>query len=256
MYLVEKNSDSLQSQYALLAELKQIDDKAYRIRIDIDRIPLQIETLGKSLDERRKKLETARAALDNCEKKLRAAEAELRDREDKLVKAESKMMEVKTNEEYKAAMKENQMSRDSKGTLEERVLALLNEAEQQRTIFKALEAEFRTEEAKIQAEQKILQDENDKLAESLAQAKQRRATKAAELVPDVKDLYDRVCAISATHTIVFGDAGMCRGCNMKIRPQLYNEILGYRAVHRCASCGKILILTTSSPTTPTDGHGE
>jgi predicted nucleic acid-binding Zn-ribbon protein len=46
------------------------------------------------------------------------------------------------------------------------------------------------------------------------------------------------------------ESGRCTSCNIQIRPQAYNEIVGAKAVHTCGSCGKILVLRAAPTAAP------
>ncbi len=232
----------MKAQYQILADLRKIDEKIARLQDQIERIPDETGKLSQALQTKRDEYEKAKALFDTSEKKLRKSEQDLKEREDKLHKAEGKMMEVKTNEEYQAAVKENQTEKSAKGGLEEQALTLMNEVEAQRNLLKEVEKTFKTYEDGIKKDLSKIDEDRAGIAKTLDEQLSHRKAAASQLDTTVGPIYTRVATRTKGVGIVYADNGMCSGCHMKVRPQLYNEILGFKAVHRCPSCGRILII--------------
>ena len=240
-------SETIKAHYQVLNELRRLDDQVYRIRRDAEKIPQEIDKLNTTLNQKKEENQSKRVTLDAVEKQLRAREIELKEREDKLKKAEEKMMEVKTNEEYQAAQKENDGQRAEKSKLEEEIITLLNQAEEQRKVFKQFDTEFKTFEAAITQDLKRLEQERSKLVQDLEKETSKRSHITPQLPTDISSIYLKLADRMAGGSISVVENGLCLGCNMKVRPQLYNEILGLKAVHRCSNCGRILTLPAQTP---------
>jgi predicted nucleic acid-binding Zn-ribbon protein len=236
-------SDGIKAQYQTLADLKRVDEKIFRLEHDIEQIPQEIEKFDQALQTRRQDYEKVKASFEGSEKRLRQIESDLKDREDKLHKAEGKMMEVKTNEEYKAAIKENDTQKSEKSGVEEQVLLLMNQLDENKSKLKQAESEFKTYETTVQGQTGQLESDRTKLVNMLEVQMQARATLSQQLTPDVRAVYQRVCTRIKGVPVVSVENGMCLGCHMKMRAQLFNEVLGFKAIHRCPSCGKILIIS-------------
>jgi uncharacterized protein len=242
-------SEGIKAQYHVLADLKRVDEKIVRLQNDIEKIPIEVQKLQSALDTRRLEYEKVKSVFDSAEKKLRQNESDLKEREDKLHKAEGKMMEVKTNEEYQAALKENDSQKKEQSGLEEQVLGLMNQLDEQKSKVKEAEKEFKAYETTVTGEQKHLEGERLKLVNLLEEQLHARNTMSAQLAPDTRAIYQRIVARIKGVPVVFVENCMCLGCHMKMRPQLFNEVLGYKAIHRCPSCGKILIIANKEPQT-------
>ena len=233
----------MKAQYGILHELKKLDDKILRLQADITRIPDEIQRLDASLSTHREEFQTAKSGFEASEKNLRKAELDLKEKESALQKAESKMMEVKTNEEYQAAMRENEGTKKEKGTLEETVMRLMSELDGQRGSIKEAEKVFKEHEAKLNEEKKTLESERQKLVKQLEELTQKKAESVKQLSPEIGSIYTRVSTRGrGGAAVVVVENGMCPGCNMRVQPQLFNEVLGFKALHRCQNCGRILIV--------------
>lgn len=234
-------SEAIKAQYRVLTDLRRVDEKVLRFQADIVRIPEEIAKIDAAVSERKSALDKAKATMDAAEKNQREAERELKEKEENLRKAESKMMEVKTNEEYQAAMKENEAQKQAKGGLEERAIKLMSEVEAARQAYREVEKGFKDYEASMKAERNKLDEERGKLVNLLEEQLQKRQGMAKQLDGRLASLYERLTTRARGAPVVLVDNGMCRGCNMVVRPQLYNEVIGFKAIHQCPNCSKILL---------------
>jgi uncharacterized protein len=245
-------SDSLKAQSAVLLDLKRLDEQSQRFKVGLRQLPddiAQVEAKQKELEDN---FAAARAAVAEAEKKLRQAEQDLKSKEDEMFKAEGKMMDVKTNEEYSAAMRENENRKAAKGLLEEKTLALMDDLEEQRQLLASLEKEHVTEEARLQAAKKHLLEQSAVLKVDVDASNAIRDGFAAKLDPKLQALYRKVTIDIDSIAIAYATAGACVGCHMKLRPQIYNETVGYVAIHQCGSCRRILIPPPTASSSSTE----
>ncbi len=231
-------------QYQILAQLKRIDEKVARLRADADRIPEEIGKLEKALSTRKAEFLGAKDSFDTQEKSLRKSELDLKEKEDGLRKAEGKMMEVKTNQEYQAALKENQAQKGEKGKLEERVLGDMSQMDEHKKRFKDAEKILKEYETAFNQDKKQLDEDRKKVLQQLEEQLQLRNESAKRLDKHVGSIYERVITRVKGVSIVLAENEMCLGCNRTVQPQMFNEILGQKAVHKCQNCGKILLVGT------------
>lgn len=247
--------EGMRTQYSILADLKRIDEKVSRVQRDLERIPEQVSKLESTLAAKRTEFEHAKGNFDAHEKTLRNSESDLREKEDFLKKAESKMMEVKTNAEYQAAMKENEGTKSEKAKIEEVILKSMGQLETERATFKEAEKAFKDFEGLTKKECDTLNEDKLKLEAQFQELVGKRNSVSTQLTPEIASLYNRISSRGrSTGAVVQVENGMCLGCNIKVRPQLYNEILGFKTIHQCPSCGRILIIisTETDPTTHTN----
>lgn len=232
-------------QYKVLGKLKRLDEKLYRIQVELEKIPEEVKKLEAKLSDHKNELNLHKANFDSNEKALRKAELDLREKEDFIKKAESKMMECKTNEEYQAAQKEIDGFKIEKSKLEEVVLSSMNGIEGHRNNLKTAEGKFKEQEAVVNKEKKEYEEARQKLLRSYEEQGQQKESIVGQLSPDVASVYRKAFAATKGIAICLADNSSCMGCNMRVRPQLFNEILGAKAIHRCPSCGRILITSSS-----------
>lgn len=235
-------SDSMKAQFQILGELRRIDEKVARLNKELERIPAEVAKLNDAIATRKQEYLKAKELTENAEKKLRKAELDLKEKEDKLKKAEDKMMEVKTNEEYQAAIKENSSQKTEKGSMEDSTLGLITELENQKNQLKEVEKTFKSYEDTIKKDLDQLTGELTSVESLLKEQIAERTRVAGTLNAEVRTIYLKVAARFKGITIVGCQNERCMGCNMKMRPQIYNEVLGYKAVHPCPNCGRLIVV--------------
>lgn len=227
--------------YLLLNDLKRVDEKVQRLKNELEDIPREISQIEDEIGKSLVTFQSVKAQQEELTQKARKAEQELKEKEDFLRKAESKMMEVKTNEEYQAAQKENETHRTDKERLEDQVLVLLSELEAFKSQVAAAEKLHLEREKELSQKKAILQEEGKSLQKAFEELLEKRKDEVAKLDPDARTVYEKACSSVKGVAIAKIDRGLCCSCNVKIRPQLYNEVLGFKAIHRCPNCNRLLV---------------
>lgn len=235
----------MKAQYKVLGKLKRLDEKLYRVQLELEKIPEEVKKLESKLNDHRNEFNLQKANFETTEKTLRKAELDLKEKEDFIRKAEGKLMECKTNEEYQAAQKEIDGFKLEKSKLEEVVLNSMNGIDGHRNNLKLAETKFKEQESIVNSEKAEFEQVRQKLLRSYEEQGQQKDGIVAQLSPDVASLYRKVFSATRGVAICLAENSSCLGCNMKVRPQLFNEILGGKAIHRCPSCGRILITPSS-----------
>lgn len=235
-------SDTIRSQVKILLALKTIEEKIVRLSHEAQQLPEEIKTVEKRIEEQCQKLTAVKSESEAIEKNLRRAEMDLREREDKLKKAQEKMMEVKTNQQYQAAIKENEVQKQEKSVYEECAIKLMADLEEKKRLAHSAGAEFSEAEKTTRQDIIKLEAERQRVLKLMEDQISLRQSLVSQLSSSVASLYQRTIDGNRSVPVVFAESGRCSGCHMVIRPQLFNEILGCKTIHRCASCGCILIM--------------
>ena len=234
-------SEANKAQYQILCQLKRIEEKIARLKFQVAKIPEELDVLENVLKQRRTEFDHAKTTFDGHQVALRKSESDLKEREASLHKAESKMMEVKTNQEYQAAIKENQGQKSEQVALEDKTLTFMTLLDEQRKALKDVESKYKEFETSQNTDKKKLEADRVALLRGIEEQTQLRDQAAAHLSPENKELYRIVTIKTKGVPVSKADNCMCLSCNMRMRPQLYNEILGFKAIHRCPACGRILV---------------
>ena len=229
----------MRDQLKLLEELQRHDAEL-----------LELEGLCKSLPERVQKVESAIAELDRllAEKRLELAdtsasrkpqEQEKKDASEQLSRAKAKSSQVRNLKEQNAVQRELENTRRQLEQREEEITKLSQAITEQ-------QGKIAEHEARVGDQRKELAAEHDRVAKRIAElqgklqaARTRREELATKLRPDFLKKYSTI-RIRRGLAIVAVHDGTCRGCNMRIPPQLYNIIQRGASLEICPNCNRMI----------------
>src|SRR5262245_39096937 len=223
-----------------LIRLQSIDNSIQELRTRIDRFP----GISKALDE---KLKSAQAAADaareksktnqNSRKKL---EGEIGSVEAKISKYRDQMMAVKTNDEYRALQHEIEHAQNGIRKIEDEILNLMMEAESAHTEIKVAEARLKEDQARVNDERKKLEEENKRELSALESYLKERKEIQASVSPDLTSQYERVRKARGGIAVAAARNEVCEICQVRIRPQVFQEIRRNDQIIACDACQRIL----------------
>lgn len=228
-------------------ELQQVDLKIAELSAQIDDLPVQIQTLESQLNEFIRAHEERKQRLSQNQKERRDLEGEIQIVQARIAKHRDQLYQVKTNEQYRAMLKEIEGEEANIRKIEDRLLEEMLEAEQlEKNIH---EAASRLESEKVRVAKEIADlralcqtdvDERDRL---LA----RRQELEAAVSKSVRDIYERVRKMRRGVALAEVRDGSCTGCNVLLRPQVYNEVRANESLLTCETCSRILYYIEPPP---------
>ena len=235
-----------------LIRLQQTDTFIESARRRIADEPVIVEGLDSRLASATAGVETAKARVAENQAGRRAVEKDLAMIQARLSKFKGQLMEVKTNKEYTAMLKEIEVAQHEVGVLEEKIIERMLEADGLTAGLKDAEARLASDKGIIATERKQIGEETERLQRELDEAVARRNTLAAETSPAVLGTYDMVRAKRGT-AVVEVKAGYCSACHVRLRPQAANELRRNEIIFQCESCQRILYVPAQPPPGPESG---
>lgn len=222
-----------------------------RINARLAQFPLQIKAIETEVEAASSALAAARAAASDHQKDRRRLEAELQDLEAKQKKYNDQLMQVKTNDEYKAMQHEIAGVKERIGGVEEKILLLMEEAEagdrrikDEEKRFETGKKEAETRKASVREEEARVQQEADRVKASQQEAKQALGQEAL-------DLFNRIAQGRNGVALARARDERCQECNVRLRPHLFQEIKRNDHIIQCDSCKRILYYVAEAPASDT-----
>jgi len=223
-----------------LIRLQTIDLAIQELRARIDRFP----GISKALDE---KLKSAQAGVESVKDRAKTnqgtrkkLEGEISSAESKISKYRDQMMSVKTNDEYRALQHEIDHGQTAIRKIEDDILNLMMEAESSQSDIKAAESRLKKDQQNVDQERKQLTDENQRdlsaLESYLKERKEIEASISSELLPR----YERVRKARGGIAVAAARNEVCEICQVRIRPQVFQEIRSNDQIIACDACQRIL----------------
>jgi predicted nucleic acid-binding Zn-ribbon protein len=229
----------LNEQLRLLRELQDVDLELKAIEADKERYPREIQNLDEKLAFETDTFTKRGERIELLERERRQKEGDVELEQERMRKAQSKLYEVKTNKEYQALLMEIETLKEINSQREIEILEIMDEIDQLKGEHRTMERELRELGERIGQEKKRLEESLGKVDGALATKKRKRTMVTKKISPELISLYQTLTQRRRT-AVVPARFGTCQGCNMKIPPQMFNEVQRSEAIIVCPSCNRIL----------------
>lgn len=228
-------------------EVQQLDQQAAELTALIESLPKQIQTLQSELDAFIHTHEERKKRLAANLKERKDLEGEIKVIQEKIVKHKDQLYQVKTNDQYRAMLKEIEGEEGNIRKIEDQILEKMIEAEDIQAHVQEAAARLEGEKTRVAAEIKRLEDERLKHLNERDRLEIQRKEVAKTLTDSVLALYERIRTYRPGVAVAEVRDGLCTACNVRLRPQAYNEVRANDAVLTCENCSRILYYVEPPP---------
>jgi uncharacterized protein len=223
-----------------LIRIQSIDLSIQEIRVSMDKFPGISKALDAKLSASTAALAAAQEKSKNNQANRKKLEIEVGVAEAKISKYREQMLAVKTNEEYRALQKEIEHAQVAIRKVEDSIISLMLEAESSQNDIKAAEARLKEDQQLVNQERKQLEIEHQKEAGALEGYLAERREIEAQISADLLPRYDRVRKFRGGIGISAARDYVCEVCQVRIRPQVFQEIRKNDKIIACDACQRIL----------------
>jgi predicted nucleic acid-binding Zn-ribbon protein len=230
---------SLNEQLRLLRELQDVDLQLKAIEADKERYPMEMKNLDEKLASEKEMSKQKRERIELLEKERRQKEGDLELEQERIKKAQSKLYDIKTNKEYQALLTEIETLKEVDSQREIEILEIMDEIDELKKEYGGVEKALLEMEERIGAEKRQLEESLGEADSALATKKRKRTMITKKLSPELMGLY-RTLKEKRRTAVVPARFGTCQGCNVRIPPQMFNEVQRNEAIIVCPSCNRIL----------------
>ena len=231
---------SLQEKVALLKGLQELDIEISTYRTRIEELPNIIASLEQELQTIQDMITGLQQQVKELEIEHKVRELKLKEEEENIKRAEEKLLVVKTNKEYEAALKEITDHRKKNSALEDHLLSLMEQVD---TLRKEIgeNQDLLTEKTADNSEQiKTFKSENEDISRKMKDRQDERTTFAERLTRDELRRYELMITRTNGPVVVRVEKGICSGCHMNLPPQLFNELMRDRDLKTCPNCSRMI----------------
>ena len=223
-----------------LVKLQKLDNSLEQLRRAEIEGPQKMAALDEELASAETKVKASLELEEELKKQRRDYERQIEESEEKIKKSLDRQLRVKTNDEYKALLKEVEFSRKNNSEAEDNVLNLMDEIEK-------LEEKNQDLEKWLEAQKEILdQRKKDTTAWVTASKKdlerlgKERLSLAKDIPTGIMSTYDRVYNRGNGLAVVPIIDGICQACHLQIPPQHFNELQLNDTLMTCVNCNRII----------------
>jgi predicted nucleic acid-binding Zn-ribbon protein len=223
-----------------LIVLQDCDNKIREIMNKKNEGPSRIKKLAEELDAIAREFQEKHDRLNLLKKDGHKIDQEIQELEEKIEKSNIKLSLIKSNKEYKAALKEIEDLKRVKFQTEDKAIKVMEELEELEEICsenKEKETELRRA---FEGDKEEIERELEALDEELKilNAKRDSFTNAIDQDLLKKYLYLRDRKAGQAISPVLG--GVCQICHMNIPPQAFNELIRGDSLMTCNNCNRII----------------
>ena len=229
----------MNEQLRLLRDLQDVDLQLKAIEADKERYPMEMKNLDEKLASEKDMSKKKKERIELLEKERRQKEGDLELEQERIKRAQSKLYDIKTNKEYQALLTEIETLKEVDSQREIEILEIMDEIDELKKEYGGVEKALLEMEERIGAEKRQLEESLGKADSALATKKRKRTMITKKLSPELMGLY-RTLKEKRRTAVVSARFGTCQGCNVRIPPQMFNEVQRNEAIIVCPSCNRIL----------------
>jgi uncharacterized protein len=226
----------------LLLTLQDRDQRLRAFHGELARIPEERKLREKQLADCAARLETSKTRLREIEVEKKNLEVEAGSKRGAVERYRSQQLQTRKNEEYAALQHEIEAAEKDIVAIEDRELALMEEAEALAPDIAAAEAEHASEKEKIAKAIGALEGRAANIRERIEEMAAGRAAACEGLDEDLLEQYDRLFKSKGDGAVVALEHDVCTGCHMRVTSQTALEVKTGRGIVHCPNCGRILYL--------------
>jgi len=224
----------------ILYQLQKKDNQIKEIETTIQEIPNEISNLENERDGKVTIIEKSKQKLQENVKSREKLEKDILLVKEKINKYKEQMNKSTTNKEYQGFIAEIKYEEEQIGVIEEKIIEkmvqsdeIMNEIRESEQAFNSIADEYNK---KIDDFKHTLTYNKTKLQEEKS-----LKTEIREKVPkNLLKMYDNLFDKKFGKAVSFVESDFCGVCNVKIRPQILNELITTNDLFICENCGRIL----------------
>ena len=238
----------MHSDLKTLIDLQRLDQEIAEFSSQIDTFPSQIQTIEQQLSDFIHAHEERQQHLAANQKERRDMEGEIQMIRQKISKHKDQLYLVKTNEQYRAMLKEVEGEEARIRGIEDRILEKMIESEELQKQVKEAAGRLDAEKARVAEEKSRLEAAARAATEQRAESVGERQGLAAKLQENILVQYERIRRGRGGMALAEVREGKCMGCNVMLRPQLYYDVRAAEGLYECENCARILYSLERLPT--------
>tara|TARA_B100000029_G_C17596926_1_gene964499 strand:+ start:1931 stop:2662 length:732 start_codon:yes stop_codon:yes gene_type:complete len=229
-----------------LIRLQQIDKSVAKARLSIDKFPSTSDALDARINERTSVLENVEQRIAKQKSERQELEKSVAEIQTRLSRFKEQSMNVKTNKELWAIQSEIETAENEIQRLEEQILERMLQSDELSSELATAKKAVELEKIAVSKERDQLEKERNQLQAQVDRHTTDRTALIAEIDPPSMMLFDTLSR--GRKGIAVGEAkdGRCCECLVRLRPQLYNEVLLNTSLIQCESCQRILYYSVES----------
>jgi uncharacterized protein len=221
--------------------LQQIDNELAALSFKNQEVPKKIEGLKLAVKSVKDDLEKEKHTQQELKKKYKLSELEQKAIEEKINQYSVQLYQAKTNEQYKAFLKEIESQKLAKNKVEDQMMENLEQTEMAEKKIATLTKELAEVESETLSKVAALEKDEKDIKAAIKNREEERKRAVQNLSKDILSIYERIRKGKGGLAVAEVKGEKCGGCQNPIPPQIIIEIQKAERLYFCEYCGRILI---------------
>jgi uncharacterized protein len=230
----------LLTELSKLIDVQEIDKVIQEVTQGLTKLPEELKAGEAALEE----LKAAHAAqvqeLENLKAQRRDTETEMADMEESIKTSRQRLMEIKSNIEYKAMLKEIAFKEDQRDQRETRLLQFMELMETQNGLLAEQIGQIEAQEATLVQQRQEVAVQVKKLQQEMAALEEKRKKVRKAVPAPLMKRYEFIRQRRNSSAVCPVHEGVCLGCHMNILPQQFIDLQKGLEILQCPHCQRIL----------------
>ncbi len=230
-----------------LIHLQEIESKAAVAAKAIAEAPGRIAALDALLQGATTALDTAKHALAENKTRRGLVDKDLAAVQQRQGKYKDQLMQVKTNDEFRAMQHQIDAAAVEVGVQEEKILINMMEADDINATIKKAEAALKAAQAKVGTERGAIEQDvivQQGVVTECATARERLVAGLND--KGLIDTFGRIAKVRGT-AVARAEGERCTVCQVRLRPAVFVHVLKNDQIVQCDSCNRILYFIPPKP---------
>lgn len=231
-----------------LIQLQRLETIIIEAKAAIALNPQKLAALDARLNEAKSAVDSVKEQLKANSDRRRELEKDVAVYQGRLTKFKDQLSAVKTNREYTAMQHEIATAQSDLGTVEEKVLERMMEADEITAAAKVAETALAVQSKEIEAEKKAITQDLASTEASLKESTEARAALVKALEPRLVALFEQVARVRKGVAICVATRdGLCSVCHVRLRPHVFQQIRQNDTIVQCDSCQRVMYWVPPPP---------
>ena len=223
-----------------LLTLQNRDQKLRAVLTEIAALPGEKAARERELKAVDDRLEAACGRQREVEIERKKLELEVKGKQDQIGRYKNQQLETRKNDEFTALKHEIANSEKIIVEIEDRELALMEEAESLKPALQAAQEAHDAEQKKVETHMASLVTRRENLEGRKNELEAERLAATAGIDEDLLDRYTRLFKSKNALALTTVEHGVCTGCHMQVNMQTHLEVRAEKEIIGCPQCGRIL----------------
>jgi uncharacterized protein len=230
-----------------LIDLQVVDARIAALRAEVAALPQQVAQIEAKLAGSKAQLEAAQAEMKADEIARRKHESDIKDQQEKISKYRDQSLKVKTNDEYRALNHEIQFAEAAIRKSEDSILEIMVATDARKEAIKQAEITLKADTAANEKEKDHARAQTVEDEKQLAELNATRQGLRSGVAEETLTHYDRVLKLRGSVMAAVHEDESCSACRVRLRPQVFQEVMGNEQIVTCFYCNRILYYVPPPP---------